>query len=90
MTVFVPLDDFLIYSYIPDTNLGLYDKPKFKNYHFQVDLVDFKTIAYVYLRDHLLEFMEYLDIHFEPILYSTGEKYYVDKVVVSQSKTLFD
>jgi hypothetical protein len=78
----VPLDDFLIYTYIPDANLGLYDSPKFEKFHFQIDLPESKTMAYIYIRDHMIEFMEYLDLHFEPILYSTGEKLYVDKVLV--------
>lgn len=81
ISLFVPLDDVLIYSFIPDENLGLFEMPKFREYDIRLDLPEYKTFSYIYVRDYFDEFMNYIDEHFEPILYSTGERTYVDKIM---------
>jgi TFIIF-interacting CTD phosphatase-like protein len=72
------MDEVLFYSYLPDENMGLYDMPKFKEYDIRLELPDYKTFAFIYFRDHLEEFLNFLDEKFEPILYTTGEKIYID------------
>jgi TFIIF-interacting CTD phosphatase-like protein len=81
LTVFVPMDEILFYSYLPDENMGLYDMPKFKEYDLRIELADYKTFAFIYFRDHLEEFLNFLDEKFEPILYTTGERIYIDKIM---------
>jgi len=81
ITLFVPMDEVLFYTYIPDENLSMFQMPKFKEYDMRIDLVDYKTFAFIYYRDYLEEFLNYIDNKFEPILYSTGDKLYVDKIM---------
>lgn len=81
ITIFMPMDDLLLYSYLPDDNFGMYEMPKLKDYDFKIDLPEYKTFSYIYLRDNLDKFMAYLNENFEPILYTTGEKLYIDKIM---------
>jgi TFIIF-interacting CTD phosphatase-like protein len=83
LTLFLPLDEVLLYTYLPDENMGLYDIPKSKKFDMKIELRDYKTFAFIYFRDHLEEFLNYVDEKFETILYSTGEKKYVDKILDS-------
>lgn len=83
LTLFVPMDEVLFYSYIPDENMGMYDMPKFKEYDMRIELTEYKTFAFIYFRDYLEEFLNFIDEKFEPILYTTGEKFYIDKIMNS-------
>lgn len=81
ITLFLPVDDILLYTYIPDENFGMSEIPKHKDYDFRLELPEYKTFAYVFLRENFSEFLEFLNENFEPVLYSTGEKTYVDKLM---------
>jgi TFIIF-interacting CTD phosphatase-like protein len=81
ISLFLPLDDILLYSYIPDENFGMTEIPKHKDYDFRLELPEYKTFAYVFLRENFCEFLEFINKNFEPILYSTAEKTYVDKLM---------
>jgi TFIIF-interacting CTD phosphatase-like protein len=81
LTIFIPMDEVLLYSYIPDENMGMYDMPKFKDYDMRIELTEYKTFAFIYFRDYLEEFLNFIDEKYEPILYTTGEKFYVDKIM---------
>ncbi len=81
ITLFIPLDQVLVYTYIPDENMGMQGMPNFREYDLRVELPEYKTFAFVYYRDYLEEFLNYIDEKFEPILYATGEKSYVDKIM---------
>jgi TFIIF-interacting CTD phosphatase-like protein len=81
ISLFIPMDEVFLYSYMPDENLGMIDMPKFKDYDIKIELQEYKTFAFIYLRDYLEEFLTYIDDKFEPILYTTGEKLYVDKIM---------
>ena len=81
ISLFLPIDDILLYSYIPDENFGMSDLPKHKDYNFRIELPEYKTFAYIFLRDNFNEFLDFIDKNFEPIIYSTGEKLYVDKIL---------
>jgi len=80
-TLFLPVDDILLYTYIPDENFGMSEIPKHKDYDFRLELPEYKTFAYVFLRENFNEFVEFISENFEPVLYSTGEKTYVDKLM---------
>jgi TFIIF-interacting CTD phosphatase-like protein len=81
LTLFLPFDDILLYNFIPDDNFGMSEIPKHKDFDFRLELPEYKTFAYVFLRENFNEFMEFINENFEPILYSTGEKNYVDKLL---------
>jgi TFIIF-interacting CTD phosphatase-like protein len=81
ISLFIPLDEVLLFSYIPDENLGMHEFPKYKEYDYRIELTDYKTFAFLYYRDYLAEFLNYIDDNFEPILYTTGDQLYVDKIM---------
>ena len=56
--------------------------PNSRNYDFKLDLPEYRSFAYVYLRNNLSEFLNYINENYEPILYSKGERTYVDKLLV--------
>lgn len=81
ISLFIPLDEVLLFSYIPDENLGMHEFPKYKEYNYRIELTEYKTFAFIYYRDYLAEFLNYVDANFEPILYTTGDQQYVDKIM---------
>jgi len=81
ISLFIPLDEVLLFSYIPDENLGMHEFPKNKEYNYRIELTEYKTFAFLYYRDYLEEFLTYIDENFEPILYTTGDKFYVDRIM---------
>jgi len=81
LSLFLPIDDVLLFSYIPDENFGMADLPKHREYNFRVELPENKTFAFVFLRDYFKEFIEFIHENFEPIIFSTGEKFYIDKIL---------
>jgi TFIIF-interacting CTD phosphatase-like protein len=81
ISLFLPIDDVLLFSYIPDENFGMADLPKHREYDFRIELPENKTFAFIFLRDNYKEFIEYIHENFEPIIFSTGEKFYIDKIL---------
>ena len=64
------------------------DVPNSRNYDFRLDLPEYRSFAYVYLRKNLTEFLDFINKNFEPILYTKGEKIYVDKLLVKNFNNL--
>ena len=81
-TLFIPLDDIMLYAHLPDINFSMNSSPKYKDHDFTVNLDEFDTVAYIYLRDYIDEFFDYISNNYEAIIYSTAEKYYVDSILV--------
>lgn len=81
ISLFLPFDDILAYAYIPDENFGMSDLPKHRDYNFRLELPEYKTFAFVFLRDNIEEFLNFINENFEPILYTTGERNYIDKIM---------
>ncbi|CAG9325153.1 unnamed protein product [Blepharisma stoltei] len=79
LTVVLDLDETLGYVYHPEDVCGYQYQPDIKE-DAVIDLKTHKTQLFIYKRPHLQEFLELLDEHFEPILWSTGEKEYTDLV----------
>lgn len=79
LTVVLDLDETLCHVFHPEDTTGFQYEPD-----IQEDAVltykSQKTILVVYKRPNLDSFLDYLDKHFEPILWSTGEREYVDLV----------
>lgn len=89
LTVVLDLDETLCYVFHPQEATGFQFQPDIKEDAI-IDYKSQKTVLYVYKRPNLDQFLEYLDRNFEPIIWSTGLKEYVDLVVdVIDPKRIF-
>ena len=79
LTVVLDLDETLCYVFHPEDVSGFQYQPDIKE-DAVIDYKSQKTVLYLYKRPGLDAFLDYLDAGFEPILWSTGEKEYVDLV----------
>ena len=80
LTVVLDLDETLCHVFHPDDASGFQYQPDIK----EDGIIDYKsqnTLLFVYKRPNLDKFLDYLDTNFEPIIWSTGVREYVDKVV---------
>lgn len=82
LTVVLDLDETLCYVFHPEDVSGFQYQPDIKE-DAVIDYKSEKTVLYIYKRPGLDKFLEFLDIHFEPILWSSGVKEYVDLVADS-------
>lgn len=79
-TVVVEMDNTIIYTFYPDEHEAYLLAPA-KDYDYYVDLPEYQTFLSIYLRKDFQEFMAYLKENCEPILFCSGTKAYVDKVM---------
>jgi RNA polymerase II subunit A small phosphatase-like protein len=79
MTVVLDLDETLCHVFHPEDASGFQYQPDIKEDAI-IDFKSEKTLLFIYKRPNLDKFLDYLDTHFEPILWSSGVKEYVDKV----------
>ena len=96
LTVVMEMDEVLLFVFYPDEYEGYLQSPlRFISWHFQFStrirdydyLLEFKkydTFLSVYKREYLDRFLDYLKNNTEPILFTTGEKEYVDLVMVTR------
>ena len=77
LTVVVDLDETLCHVFYPDEAAGFQYQPDIKE---DVILKYKRTYLYVYKRPDLDRFLKFLDENYEPILWSSGVKDYVDIV----------
>lgn len=80
ITVCVELDDIFLHAYFPDEYEGYLFRPS-KEEDYYIDLPEYNTDLHLYKRDNCDEFLEYLANECEAVLYATGSKTYVDKVI---------
>ena len=90
LTVCVELDDIFLFAYQPDEYEGYMFRPTKREDYF-VDLPEYDTDIHLYKRDHCDEFFDYIANECEGVIYSTGSKVYVDKVmdVIDPDRTIF-
>lgn len=86
LTLFLEIDDVLLNTFLCDENFGYMANPSAKDPDHEFFLKETRQPVLVYKRDNMSEFMEYLkkeriDGGIETILYSTGQKYYIDRLV---------
>lgn len=81
LTVFLPFDDLLLYSFIPDENFSMSASPKYKEFDFKIDFPLYKTEAFIYLRSSWELFVKKISEEFNLILYSTGKEDYTLSIV---------
>lgn len=79
-TLFIEMDDLLIHTFIPDENIGYVTNSASKDPEKTLFLEEAKLNILYYERDHLYEFLEYIDKNFEPILFTSSQKVYADFV----------
>ena len=80
LTVIMELDDVLCHVFYPDEDEGYFKQP-LKKFDFCVHYKQYDTYLNIYKRDNLDQFLKYLRENTEPVLYTTGEKSYVDLVM---------
>jgi len=83
-TLFIEFESVMCFTYIPDENTGYMANPA--NIDPEEQMYDptqgLKGLnVWYYPRPHLREFLAYASEHFEPILYTRGEKKYADFVL---------
>ena len=73
LTVVMELDEVLVYSFVPDPKDMFMNAP-LRDY-------DFDNFVHVYKREHLDEFLKYFLTQTEPVIWSKGERVYVERVL---------
>jgi TFIIF-interacting CTD phosphatase-like protein len=91
ITVFLPFDDFLLYTFFPHENFSMSDSPLYTNYNYRVDFPQLKSNAFIYLRNDSIEFLKYLKSNFNLVLYSTGTQLYNETIMnlIDRDKEFF-
>ncbi|CAK69736.1 unnamed protein product (macronuclear) [Paramecium tetraurelia] len=80
LTVVMELDEVLVYSFVPDPKDMFMNAP-LRQYDFYIDLPEFDNFVHVYKREQLDEFLEYFLNHTEPVIWSRGQRIYVERVL---------
>lgn len=89
------LDDTLLHTYIYDENFGFMSDPCPREPDFTVDYGSLRIPIKVYMRDHYLDFMQYLRDNkhsIEPILYTSGVPGYTDMLldIIDPKREVFE
>lgn len=71
----------MLYNHIPDENVQQQYAPKYKESDFTIEFEDLKSTCFIYLKDNITEFIEYLYNNFNIILYHTGNFHYASKIL---------
>ena len=80
-TLFIEMDDLLIYTFIPDENIGYLSNPATKDPDRTLFIDEAKLNILYYERDYLQDFLEYISKNFEPILFTSAQKLYADFII---------
>lgn len=97
LTLFVEIDDTFLNTFLCDENFGYMANPSAKDPEHEFFLQENRQPVLVYERDHMREFLDYLkkgkeDGSLESIIYSTGQKTYVDQLLkyVDPKREIFE
>jgi len=95
LTLFLELDDVLMHTFICDENTGYIAKPIFKEPEHEFMLNEVRLPILVYERDHLEDFMKYLQENkgeIETVVFTRAERIYVDAIlkILDPQKKVFD
>lgn len=95
LTLFLELDDVLMHTFICDENTGYIAKPTFKEPEHEFMLNEVRLPILVYERDHLEDFMKYLQENkgeIETVVFTRAERIYVDAIlkILDPEKKVFD
>lgn len=80
LTVCVELDDVFLHVFFPDEFEGYLMKPE-RDDDWSFDLPEFNTFLHIYKRFHMETFLNYIQNETEGVIFATGSKVYVDKVM---------
>lgn len=80
-TLFIEIDGVLAHIYVPDENTGYMTNPANIEPAAKLFEPTLKVNINYYPRPGLEEFLEYISENFEPIIYSKGEKEFVDCIM---------
>jgi len=85
LTLFFELDDVFLNTFLCDENFGYMANPSAKDPEHEFFLAETRQPVLVYERDHMTDFLNFLKSSkqegIESIVYSTGQKFYVDKLL---------
>jgi len=91
LTVFLELDGVLFNVYTPHISEGFFTKPAKKvDFYFDLMTEDERYSIFIYMRPHYQEFLEYLSKNTETVLYTFGEKVFMDRIMEGIGKEHFD
>jgi len=74
------MDEVLLYSFVPDEKEMFMTAP-LRNYDHYIELPEYDYFVHVYKREHLDKFMKYFLNETEPVIWSKGNRFYVEKVM---------
>eukprot|EP01017_Pseudomicrothorax_dubius_P040847 TRINITY_DN6470_c0_g1_i1.p1 TRINITY_DN6470_c0_g1~~TRINITY_DN6470_c0_g1_i1.p1 ORF type:complete len:201 (-),score=33.98 TRINITY_DN6470_c0_g1_i1:37-639(-) len=80
LTVVLEMDEVLLHVFYPDEDEAYMHAP-LRDYDYYTEYPEYSTYLSVYKREHYDEFLDYLAENCEPIIFSTGVKSYVDRVL---------
>lgn len=85
LTLFFELDDVFLNTFLCDENFGYMANPSAKDPEHEFFLAETRQPVLVYERDHMTDFLNFLKSSkqegIESIVYSTGQKFYIDKLL---------
>ena len=84
LTLYLELDDVLLHTFICDENTGYIAKPTFKDPEHEFMLQEVRLPILVYERDHMDDFLKYLQEmknEIEPVIFTRAERIYVDALL---------
>ena len=95
LTLYLEIDDVLLHTFICDENTGYIAKPTYKDPEHEFMLQEVRLPILVYERDHMQDFMDYLQEHkneVETIVFTRAERIYVDALlkIIDPKKKVFD
>jgi TFIIF-interacting CTD phosphatase-like protein len=95
LTLFLELDDIFLHTFLVDENFGHMANPNSKTPEHEFFIQEVQQPVLVYERDHMHEFLDFLKRNkpnLEPIIYTTGEQVYSQKLlkIIDPDKQIFD
>jgi TFIIF-interacting CTD phosphatase-like protein len=85
LTLFMEIDDVFLNTFLCDENFGYMANPSAKDPEHEFFLAETRQPVLVYERDHLQDLLGFLKSSkkdgIETIVYSTGTKFYIDRLV---------
>ena len=95
LTLFIELDDVFIHTFLCDENFGYMSNPNSKDPEHEFMIEQNQQPVLVYERDNMREFLEFLKSNkpqIEPIIYTTGDPIYAEKLlkIVDPDRLIFE
>ena len=80
LTVFIEMDDTFLHVFYPDAHEGYLNQP-LRDFDHYLEFPEYDTYLNVYKRHNFDKFLDYLRSETQAVVFSTGSKVYVDKIL---------